>query len=263
MKPEYRRYFICCPILAILALALLLYPQTSFSQDLFRLIERNDLAAVEAFNDAVNLRDENQATALMWAAYYANLDMVKLLIAKGADVTAKGWIHWQDSINQAEYMYGSLMAIAAGEGKMDLLKFLIHKHNIPVDDREVNLYENTDNGWTALHWAALRQNDEIVGYLIKEGADVNAIAETDMGRTPLIFAVNNGNVSTVNILLAAGASTEYTDGMGNNALDYALMLGDKDLTRIISLEMIIQGIPISEENIQKMEQLLSDSLKQE
>ena len=37
----------------------------------------------------INLRDDNQATALMWAAYQGHTEAVKLLIDSGANLTYK------------------------------------------------------------------------------------------------------------------------------------------------------------------------------
>jgi len=63
------------------------------------------------------------------------------------------------------------------------------------------------NSWwdqlTALHYACMRGLDPVASHLIKKGADVNASSNT--GFTPLGAAAINGNLSTVKLLLEAGA----------------------------------------------------------
>lgn len=203
------------------------------AQDLFRLVKGNDHEGVKAWEDLVNLRDTNNATPLMWAAYSADLDMVKILIKKGADITMKGWILFEDSVSHYEMIYGSIMAIAAGENKMDLMKYLLHRQKIPIEDREVNFYDNKENGWTALHWAAVKGNNNMVSYLIEEGANVNAPAETDMNQTPLMLAINFGRISAAKLLIDLGADVNIKDDFGATALNYAFLTKNRELVKYL------------------------------
>src|SRR5258708_14417189 len=67
-------------------------------------------------------------------------------------------------------------------------------------------------GATALMWAAGHAAKAKV--LVQAGADVNAISK--MGRTPLIIAsATAGNLETVRLLLAKGASTKLVDENGD------------------------------------------------
>lgn len=236
-----------------LILALLLNGLICSGQDLFKMVKQNDYEGVKAFEDAVNLRDTNQATALMWAAYSSNLKMVELLIKKGADVHAKGWIIWQDK--ETEYIYGSLIAIAGGENNVDLLKYLLKKQKIDVDDKEINLYEGIENGWTALHWAAVRGNNESIRYLVKNGADIDNPSETDSDQTALIFAVINDKEESVDLLLELGASINKADAIGNTALVYAF----KNKNKIMVKKLIAQGAIPGDKNGRNIEKMLSDT----
>ena len=58
-------------------------------------------------------------------------------------------------------------------------------------------------GWTALHYAAINGDGELVKYLIKYGADVNK--PTGEGSTPLYLAQLGNHEEIVNILKQAGA----------------------------------------------------------
>jgi hypothetical protein len=58
-------------------------------------------------------------------------------------------------------------------------------------------------GWTALHYAVVNGDTELVRYLIKHGANVNKA--TGEGSTPLYLAKVGGNEAIIKILKNAGA----------------------------------------------------------
>ena len=72
---------------------------------------------------------------------------------------------------------------------------------------------------TALHWAAKRDQPEIIKLLLARGAIVDA---KDMGnRTPLIIASKCGNVKSVKVLLAHEANPACRTFLGYSAMDVA------------------------------------------
>jgi ankyrin repeat protein len=234
MNPNSKRSLFSCDFVRFGWI--LLFVLISFkidAQDLFRLVRSNDHESVNSWNDLVNLRDTNNATPLMWAAYSADLDMVKLLVKKGGDIRQKGWILFKDTVTNYEMIYGSMMAIAAGENKMDLMKYLLRKHNIPIEDKEINFYENKENGWTALQWAVVKGNNDMVRYLVKHRADINAPAETDMNQTPLILAINFNRVATAKLLVELGADVNIKDDFGAAPLNYAFLTKNRELVRFL------------------------------
>lgn len=152
------------------------------SQNLYNLIKENNYDEVKKYTKDVNVlldnevdnlsKDiffpiENEATPLMYAIYLSDLKMVKLLINKGANPQKKGIIPF--SYKDEKFSYGSCLVIAAGEGKLDILKYLL-KLGIPVDEKE----NESKFGWTAIQWASVKGNTKIVKYLIKKGAKVNS-----------------------------------------------------------------------------------------
>jgi uncharacterized protein len=202
-------------------------------QDLFELIKHNNYKGVKAYSDAVNLRDSNQAPPLMWAVYTSDLKMVKLLVKKGADKNMKGWILFKDSLTKFDFIYGSCLVTAAGENKLNILKYFLRKQDIPIDDREIILTESKENGWTALQWAAVRGNNRIAKYLIRHGADINAISENDFNQTPLLFAINFKNIKTAKLLIRLGADVNQGDLFGVSPLTYALEIQSKELVKYL------------------------------
>ena len=59
-----------------------------------------------------------------------------------------------------------------------------------------------DDGWTALHYAALNENKDVIGLLLEkmEGDDVGV--KDVFGRTALDWAVEFGHMEVVSLLTA-------------------------------------------------------------
>jgi len=204
-----------------------------YSQNLFKLVVNNNYKAVKKYKGDVNLKDDYKATPLMWAIYKSDLKMTKLLIRKKADIRLKGWIRFIDSLQMTEFMYGSCLVIAAGENKMDIVKYLIKKEDYPVNDKEINMYDNLENGWNALHWASAKGNNDVIKYLIKSGADVNSEAETDNYQTPLHFAIRFNKNEAAALLIDLGADINKKDSYDNSPLLYALHYKNKELVKYL------------------------------
>ncbi len=58
-------------------------------------------------------------------------------------------------------------------------------------------------GWAPIHYAVSNGNEELVSFLVKNGADVNA--KLDDGKSPLSMASEAGSATIDEILKAAGA----------------------------------------------------------
>merc|ERR1712000_527738 len=76
------------------------------------------------------------------------------------------------------------------------------------------------DGYSALHWAALRGNESTCKKLLRtEGADV--LAQDKYGNSAIMVAAVNGYDKVVNILLKSRADAKATNRWGKTALDYA------------------------------------------
>lgn len=211
-----------------------------FAQDLnptlLEAVQANDLPKVQTLvkqGADVNYKDEKDTPLLFWAVYQADLAMVKYLVEKKADYKQKGTIPLENN-----GYYGNLTGIAAAENKLDILKFLIEDCKIPIDDREYNVEEKIDNGWTALQWACSKGHAEVIQYLISKGAEVNL---TDSS-TPLIYAIQSKNPAAVKALLTAKVNVNQADNRKLTPIFYALLHQPEEICALL----IAQGADIQE-----------------
>lgn len=104
---------------------------------------------------------------------------------------------------------------AAEEGDLGKLKVLLSQ------GRSINERSATKFGWTPLIAAIYQNNSNVVDFLIKAGADVNA-GDTN-GVTPLMWAIGRGDegLDLVKTLVANGADINATDRRGAAVLSYA------------------------------------------
>ena len=117
-----------------------------------------------------------------------------------------------DSTGKTALMY------ACNEGKADLVKRLIEaKANVNQIDKN----ENSALMHTCVALDTMNR-EAIVEMLIAAKADVNL--QNKRGYTALLLAILRGEKSSIEILLANGAKTEFVDRYGNTALHYSVSL---------------------------------------
>ena len=144
------------------------------------------------------------------------INIVKLLIEKGADINTKN-------------EYGSTALITAAlESSVDIVKFLIEK------GADVNAKNNDGN--TALIYAAGSCfTVDILKLLIEKGADVNI--KNKKGLSALMSATKEGYIKKVKILIEKGAhiNNKDKDKDGNTLLILAAKSGKKDSLALAKL----------------------------
>lgn len=83
-----------------------------------------------------------------------------------------------------------------------------------------------------IHAAAFSRNTEIVGYLLKQGVEIDAV--DDYGFRPLAIAANKGYLPMVQFFLDQGAVSDAVETDGKNTpLNMAAGSGDIEIVRLI------------------------------
>ncbi len=202
-------------------------------------------AAGEGFEEIVSLliemnADINSGEPLTKAAGNKHPDIVKLLIRSGADVN----IHNSSPLRSAvmsgnsdivrillgagasvrpEYVseWSSIIGSAAISGNTEILKLLIDHGADAAEFESIALYYAASNG-----------RSDAVEYLIKQGAEVNAIAPPSYfpRDSAVAAAVRKGFLDTVKILLENGADIYIGEW---NAAEMAEKWGSKEMKKLI------------------------------
>ncbi len=123
----------------------------------------------------LNPYDEN---ALMIAALQGDLDLVKLMVEKGAEVNKPGW---------------TPLSYAATKGHTDIVAYLL-EHHAYID-------AEAPNGSTPLMMAAYFGYDSTVKLLLEEGADPRL--KNKLGFSALDLAVREGHKNIADMLARA------------------------------------------------------------
>ena len=199
----------------------------------------------------VNLAEPDGATALHWAVHRSDAELVDLLIAAGADVTATNRYGVQPISLAAENGNAAILAalIDSGadpnatlpEGETVLMTAArtgdaASIRTLLVRGADPNARDRF-RGQTALMWTAARNNADAVHVLAELGADIHARTESALrapngnrlfyappptGFTALMFAARGGHLDAMRVLLAAGANVNDTLSDGQSALVVAV-----------------------------------------
>ena len=184
-------------------------------------VRAGDTTALRALLDAghaeVDSPESDGTTALHWAVHRDDLVAVELLIGTGADVNVTNDygvtpLYLACTNGSADVVARLLDAGAdpeartAGEtalmtavrtGSVDIVEVLIaNGADLGATQRE--------SGQTLLMTAAAEMHPAVVRLLLAQGADLHA--RSIVGFTPLTFAVRAGDLESVKLLIAAGAS---------------------------------------------------------
>lgn len=203
----------------------------------------------------INAQDENGMTALMHAAQRSHQEAVELLLNFGAawglrdetgrsalDYYPKSGKHTHGYILLAKYaglatndttatvpssprtiVALSEFSRAAQEGDQTRLLELI-RSGADINQRDIK-------GATALHYATLAGQNEIVSMLISHGADTN-VQCTEL-ETPLILAIRNNNIEMAQRLISHGASDKTRGSLDITPLMLAAKLGHAEIVEMI------------------------------
>jgi ankyrin repeat protein len=241
---------------------------------LIEAVKQKDKTAVRALLQKradVNATEGDGATALHWAAYRDDLEMVEMLINAGAKV------------NAANDLKVTALLLASANGNTAIVERLLKAGGDPdiaseagvtplmeasrtgstgvartllAHEAKVNVFEN-ERQQTPLMWAASQRHPEVVKLLLEHGADVHArtrVRNTTIvdagtprikaakdgartidlgGSTALSFAAQSGDVESAQLLLKAGANVNETTADGNSAVVLAALTDNGTVARLL------------------------------
>ena len=175
----------------------------------------HDLMAITAFLDAginPNARDASDEgrTALISAAARGDLEVVKLLIQRGADPNVTDNNGYTALLHALEARYDQVEQVLLNHPKLDP-----HARGF--------------NGVTTLSKYVWRERKDAVQKLLDLGADVNA--QDNDGDAPLHGAAQSGNVEILDLLLAKGANPNLTNKVGGTPLMWAVVFDHEEVAR--------------------------------
>ncbi|KUL90511.1 hypothetical protein ZTR_00271 [Talaromyces verruculosus] len=151
--------------------------------------------------DTVDRMDRSGRTALQWASERGNLEIIQLLLERGADVNSQGG------------EYGNALQGAAREGHFGVVQLLIEK------GAKVNA-QGGEYG-NALLGAVRKGHFEVVQLLIEKGANVNTKAATPV-MTALHFSALKGDVGMTKFMCSYHANPNAQSETGDTPLHLAI-----------------------------------------
>ena len=169
-----------------------------------------------------NATAAGSVNALTFAAANGKLDAIRLLVDKGADISAQS------------ACYGTRALVEAAKfGQTDACKLLL--------ELGANIQDGHNFRMTPLHETAYHGRLETARFLIAEGADLNAT--NNMGGTALHVAVSRaggpnkgvraGAAEVAKLLIAKGASQALKSKNGKTPLDIARENNLKELVTLL------------------------------
>jgi ankyrin repeat protein len=212
-----RRVFVGLVLIALSG-GLVLSPSAlaANAKDYWVYVANDNVAAVKALLASgfdPNTRSPNQQTGLIQATRDGAWQVFDALLA-----APKINVNIPNQYNETPLMYVALI------GDVPRVKALINK------GAQVN-----KEGWTPLHYAAVKARAEVAKFLLEKGALPNEL--TPDGDTALILAVRADSVETVQVLINGGADPSRSNLKAQDAIDVARSRGKEELAK--ALEKIV------------------------
>lgn len=175
----------------------------------------------------VNIEDRyiNKATPLYYAVRKGNLDIVKLLLMGGAEISSSILIRAFDHSEILDTLLAKRPALNSSL-LSDAVFRAVEKGRSDIVERLLN--QSMDADWSSewlqemLCLAASHGHVKTAAVLLSHGAVVNNRHAKHDQMNPLHIAARKGNLKLVKLLIAEGAEIDAESGDGRTALYYAL-----------------------------------------
>lgn len=181
------------------------------ADDFFRVIHAGDSESLRRLAaTSVNVKDRLDTTPLHYAALYGDLESVRILVDRGANLDAR------NKSDATPLIYAAY--------NFEKTRLLVEK------GADVNAHSS--RGMTPLKVAAsVHGNIATLRYLLDKGADVKQIDES--GADALQIAALKGDADMVRLLLEKGADARTADKGGYTALLNAFTVVDPERVRLL------------------------------
>ena len=209
----------------------------------------------------VNVHGNNRETALHSAAWYGDLEIVRVLLDYKIDVNArsllKNWIAVHD-VSKGPHSGWTLPPHCGPQLLPDIARLLLEQVsnvNVRADDGKTPLHlaarygrvevvrvllehgasvgAEDNEGKNSLHLAAISGSVDTVRVLLEPEHGANVSAEDNEGKTPLHLAANSGRDEVVRVLFEHGANVSVEDNQGRTPLHLAAISGSVDTVRVL------------------------------
>ena len=161
---------------------------------------------IKTFKDVdIEVKHKVEGTLLEYACFLGKIDIVAMLIKRGAD------------INVRDYEGVPLIIKCIKEKKDAIAKLLIEKKCI------IDCFCTNNND--CLHYAVMNKNADLVALILRNGGNVDARCSNM--NTGLHLAIESGSKDIINILLKYRAKKDIVNIYGKTARDIAITMNYK------------------------------------
>lgn len=223
-----------------------------------KVVERKDISLDEVksmIEDGLaidhSFLDDDGKTPLMIASKEGDLDFVKFLVEKGADVNFLS-IHgvnalWYSvvaehyEISKFLIYEGSDVNVFSKAGKIGILNMASYNGELGIIqlllERGADINFQNSGGVSPLASAILGDHLDIVEFFVQRGCNIEL--RTVMGKTPLLIVCasseryNKNSYDIVSVLLDAGAKMDVVDNSGNSPLSYSRKLKNTKIEALL------------------------------
>ena len=212
-------------------------------EELAEAIRVEDMAAVDRLLAAdpglASSRDRDGLTPVILARYWSKADIVERLLAiRGDDLDVfEATIAGRAHLVRAHLARDPALAAAWTQDGYTALHYAAFFGGAAAAEAlidagaDLEAVSRNKMGVRPLNSAAAGRHGDVSRLLVERGADVNAAQE--QGFTPLHAAAQNGDAGLVAVFLAAGADKDARLDDGRSAADVALEAGHEALAELL------------------------------